>query len=481
MTSVPLSTAEIRQSYRDGIFSPVDILDQTIEQITAVNGQINAIAVVNDVEARTQAEASAERWSKGTPIGPLDGIPVSIKDSVNSAGLPWRHGTKPNRSLPVATVDAPPAARLREAGALVFAKCTMPDFGMLGAGVSSLYGITRNPWNLSMSTGGSSAGAGASLAAGIGSMSVGSDIAGSVRLPAAHCGLAALKPTQGMIPHLAPSTVRSAGPMARSVREVAELFEILSGPDARDTGSMPGGPLSIAPSDHSDSAVAGLKVGLILDMGYGFQVHTEVEQVVRAAADMLRDAGAEITEVPPVFSNNPYPALDRLFQVRALTEWSAFDEQGRDEVLGGITDWCAAAANYTAVDHEQDINAVAADAARFSRLVDSFDVVLSPVLPGIGFKAEMLGLNSSAPLEHCSFTCWFNQSGQPAAAVGFGLSEEMPIGIQIGGPRFGDAKVLALAEWLEQRRPAFFQWPTEPRELPAVPSRFFANGYKERA
>ena len=472
-----MNTETVRAAYRDGSLTPVDVLEQTLTRIDEVNDSINAIVFRDDVNALAQAEASAARWKAGTPLSVLDGVPVSVKDSVRAAGMPWRHGTLPNRGLDADTVDSPPAARLREAGAVIFGKCAMPDFGMLGAGVSSLYGIVRNPWNLAMNTGGSSAGAGASLAAGIGSMSVGSDIAGSVRLPAAHCGLAALKPTQGRIPHLAPSTTRSAGPLARSVREVAELFSVISGPDARDLLSLPGGPLTPEPVDTSDRTVAGLRIGLILDMGYGYGVHPEVEAVVRAAARTLQDAGAVVTEVPPVFSADPWPALDRLFQVRALAEWLPYDGQGRSEVLPQITDWCAAASGLAAADHENDLNAVAASAAHFASVVDSFDLIVSPVIPGLGFAAGMVGLSQDSPLEHCSFTCWFNQSGQPAATVGFGMSHGVPVGVQVGGPRFADLRVLAVAEWLESRRPAPFDWPTVPRDLPALTLDLYAAGY----
>jgi amidase/aspartyl-tRNA(Asn)/glutamyl-tRNA(Gln) amidotransferase subunit A len=245
--------------------------------------------------------------------------------------------------------------------------------------------------------------------------------------------------------------------------------------------SLPGGPLTAAPADLSDAAIAGLRVGLILDMGYGFGVHPEVEQVVRAAAQTLQDTGAQVTEVPPVFTGDPYRALDRLFQVRALAEWSPYDDTGRAEVLPAITDWCSTASTYSAVNHEDDLNAVASSAAHFAAVVDSFDVILSPVIPGLGFAAGMVGLNPDAPLEHCSFTCWFNQSGQPAAAVGFGMSHDVPVGIQIGGRRFDDLRVLAVAEWLEARRTAVFDWPTSPRDLPALPADLYAADYEKRS
>lgn len=473
------TAAMLRAGYAAGDVTPVDVLDATFAQVTTVNDQLNCVAFLNVDEARTQAEQSALRWAAGEPIGLLDGIPISIKDSVNATGTPWRHGTAPNRHLPAATVDAPPAARLKEAGAVVFAKTTMPDFGMLASGVSSLYGIVRNPWNLAMSPGGSSAGAGAGLAAGIGSMSVGSDIAGSVRLPAAHCGLAALKPTQGRIPHLGPSTVRSAGPMARSVREIIELFSVLSQPDSRDFLSLPGGPIDAFAPALDDSAVAGLRVAVTSDMGYGYAAHSLITGAVDAAAAELEAAGARVTRLGPVFSSDPYQALDRLFAVRARAEWAAFSPDVRHEVLPEIVEWSAVADTISAAQHEADLNAVASSAAGFAAALAPYDIVLSPVLPGLGHRAEMVGLNPAAPLEHCSFTCWFNQSGQPAATIGFGTAHGMPIGIQIAGNRFDDQRVLAVAEWLEARRGDDFAWPTMPRDLAALPADLFAADYSE--
>ncbi|WP_173007855.1 amidase family protein [Mycolicibacterium sp. P1-18] len=230
--------AVVREAYRNGGLTPVDVLRGTLARIEARNRAVNAMAYVDADGAATAAEAAARRWAAGSPLGPLDGLPVTIKDSVHAVGTPWRHGCAANADLPDSTFDSPPAARLKEAGAVIVGKTTMPDFGMMAAGVSSLYGVTRNPWNPARSTGGSSSGAGAALASGIGFSSVGTDIAGSVRLPAGHCGLVALKPTQGRVPHTAPSTMRSAGPMGRTVDDVMDMFDVLSGDDVRDLWSL---------------------------------------------------------------------------------------------------------------------------------------------------------------------------------------------------------------------------------------------------
>jgi amidase/aspartyl-tRNA(Asn)/glutamyl-tRNA(Gln) amidotransferase subunit A len=446
----------LRDEYRSGTASPVEVLELTLARIEARNPAVNAMAYLDTAGAHAAAQASARRWADGTPLSPLDGVPVTIKDSVQATGMPWRHGCAANADLPDAGVDAPPAARLKEAGAVILGKTTMPDFGMMAAGVSSLYGITRNPWDTSRSTGGSSSGAGAALAAGIGFGAVGSDIAGSVRLPAGHCGLVALKPTQGRIPHTAPSTMRSAGPMGRTVDEVMDMFEVLSRPDARDLWSL-------APETSPDSREAlsprGLRIGVLTDLGAGFGADDRVLSVVGDAAAVLGEAGAEVSAMPPVFSDDPYPALDRLFQVRAATELESIRVDLRPLVHQAIRQWCAPGTGYRATDFARDSEAVARSAERMRVACASFDYVIAPVLPVVGFAAEDCGLDPAYPLAHCGFTAWFNQTAQPASALCFGMSAGMPVGIQVIGPRFADREVLRLTKWLECNRPVNIVWP----------------------
>lgn len=446
----------VRAAYRSGELSPVDVLEHTLARIASRDPHLNAMACLDVEGARESAAASAARWAAGTPASALDGLPVTIKDSVNAVGMPWRHGCAANAELPDATVDAPPAARLKEAGAVIVGKTTMPDFGMMAAGVSSLYGITRNPWDLTRSTGGSSSGAGASLAAGIGFSSVGTDIAGSVRLPAGHCGLVALKPTQGRIPHTAPSTMRSAGPMGRTVDDVMDMYDVLSRPDARDTWSLPpeGGTVSRTPlSPH------GLHIGVLTDLGYGFAVQDDVLAVVEDAAAALSDGGATITSMAPVFDEDADRPLDRLFQVRAIAELESIPQERRDLVHPVIRQWCAPATGFSSADLIRDGEAVARAAERMRTACAGFDYVLAPVIPTVGFAAEECGLDPSTPLAHCGFTAWANQTAQPATAVCFGTVGGMPVGVQLIGPRFSDRPLLGLTKWLEGRRPFTIAWP----------------------
>ncbi|MGK2887863.1 MAG: amidase [Rhodococcus sp. (in: high G+C Gram-positive bacteria)] len=451
------TVAEIREAFGRGETTPLHLLDATLEHLAAIDPVINAMAYVDESGARAAAQAATDRLVSGRARGDLDGIPVTIKDSIHAIGMPWRHGVAANADLPMSTVDSPPAARLKEAGAVIIGKTTMPDMGMMAAGVSSLYGITRNPWDLSRNTGGSSAGAGASLASGIGFGSVGSDIAGSVRLPAGHCGLVALKPTQGRIPHTAPSTMRSAGPMARSVDDLIDLYRVISRPDPRDTWSLP-------PEDtsgiHAALTPAGLRIGVMLDMGYGTTISDEVLRVVRSAAAQLTVAGALVTEMPPIFGEDPYPALDRLFQVRARTEWEAIPEDRRTQVLPAVADWASDAANYSAAQFSRDTEAVMRAQEIVRARTSEFDFVISPVIPTVGFAADEVGLDPVQPLGHCGFTAWFNQTAQPASALCFGFSEHMPVGIQVAGPRFADQAVLRLTKWLEGAREIEMNWPT---------------------
>ncbi|MDI9927459.1 amidase [Rhodococcus sp. IEGM 1341] len=449
--------AEIREAFGSGETTPLHLLDATLEHLEAIDPVINAIAYLDESGARAAAQAATDRLVSGRARGDMDGIPVTIKDSVHAIGMPWRHGVAANADLPMSTVDAPPTARLREAGAVIVGKTTMPDMGMMAAGVSSLYGITRNPWDLSRNTGGSSAGAGASLASGIGFGSVGSDIAGSVRLPAGHCGLVALKPTQGRIPHTAPSTMRSAGPMARTVDDLIDLYRVISGPDPRDTWSLP---YEDSTDIRAGLAPAGLRIGVMLDMGYGPTVSDDIQAVVRSAAMQLSAAGAVVTEMPPVFGADPYPALDRLFQVRARTEWEAIPENRRSQVLPAVADWASAAAEYSASRFSRDTDAVMRSQELVRTQTAEFDFVISPVIPTVGFGAEEVGLDPAQPLGHCSFTAWFNQTAQPASALCFGFSGPMPVGIQVVGPRFADQAVLRLTKWLEGAREIEMNWPT---------------------
>lgn len=455
-----LGIRELLGLYAKGEVSPLEVMRTTLEHTHAVNAMINALFHVVADEALAGAKASEERWRRKSPMGRLDGVPVTVKDSVNVAGWPYLHGAKPNRDRPLATEDAPPAARLKESGAIIFAKTTMPDCGLLGAGVSSAHGITRNPWKLSANTGGSSAGAGASLAAGLGFGSVGSDIAGSVRLPASQCGLAALKPTQGLIPHLAPDIMRSAGPMGRSVADIAAMLTVLAEPDPRDCWSLP--PRHIAYEEELQRDVSGLRIGLLLDMGFDPRPEPEIVDVVRQAARVLAEAGADVSELPPPFDRDAYKAIDQVLQIRGYAEIQAFAPERRHEVTEAVRQWCEPARDFSALDFAAMLQDIARSRASLEKSLRPYDYVLAPVLPAAGFPAEAPGLFSDVPLRHANFTALFNQTAQPASSVHQALIDGLPVGVQVIGKRFDDLGVLQVSRRLEEAR-GHIAWPVQPR------------------
>src|ERR1700709_413792 len=227
-----LSAVDLIEGFRASQFSPSEVLEDVLAHVAVWEPHIKALYAFDPDGARAVAKVSTERWQNGEPVGLLDGVPVTIKDNIATKGVPVPLGAATTTLVP-AERDAPPAARLREAGAVIFSKTTMPDYGMLSSGLSSFHPLTRNPWDLSKNPGGSSAGAGAAAAAGYGPLHLGTDIGGSVRLPACWCGLVALKPSLGRGPGDPPYLGRVAGPMTRSVDDAALMMSVLSKPDRR--------------------------------------------------------------------------------------------------------------------------------------------------------------------------------------------------------------------------------------------------------
>src|SRR6185437_16101389 len=233
-----LSAVDLLAGYRAKQFTPSEVLEDVLAHVAAWEPHLKALYAFDPDGAREAAKASTARWAGGEPSGALDGVPVTVKDNIATKGVPVPLGAASVKLVP-AEKDAPPAARLRESGAIIFAKTTMPDYGMLSSGLSSFHPLTRNPWDLSKNAGGSSSGAGAAAAAGYGPLHLGTDIGGSVRLPASWCGLVALKPSFGRVPYDPPYVGRVAGPMTRTVDDAALMMCVLSKPDRRDGTSLP--------------------------------------------------------------------------------------------------------------------------------------------------------------------------------------------------------------------------------------------------
>src|SRR4030088_2772428 len=293
-----LSAVDLIAGFRARQFSPSEVLQELLAHIAVWEPHIKALYAFDPEGARATAKLSTERWQKGEPIGSLDGVPATIKDNIATKGVPMPLGAATTKLVPAAT-DAPPAARLREAGAVIFSKTTMPDYGMLSSGLSSFHPLTRNPWDLSKNPGGSSAGAGAAGAAVYGPLHPGPDFGGSVRLPACWCGLVALKPSLGRVPVDPFYVGRVAGPMTRNVDDAALMMSVLSRPDRRDGMSLPAVEINWK---ALDKPLRKLRIGLMLDLGVGQALEQEVREVAVKAARAFETAGGPGKEEPRVLT-----------------------------------------------------------------------------------------------------------------------------------------------------------------------------------
>jgi len=458
-----LSAVDLIAGFRAKQFSPSEVLEDVLSHIAAWEPHLKALYAFDPDGARKVAKASSERWHKGEPVGPLDGVPVTIKDNIATRGVPVPLGAASVKLVPAAA-DAPPAARLREAGAVIFSKTTMPDYGMLSSGLSSFHPLTRNPWDLSKNPGGSSAGAGAAAAAGYGPLHLGTDIGGSVRLPSCWCGLVGLKPSLGRIPVDPPYVGRVAGPMTRTVDDAALMMSVLSRPDRRDGMSLPPDNINWK---ALDKPLRKLRIGLMLDLGFGQALEKDVRAVAVKAAKAFESAGAVVTEVESVLTREMLDGLDDFWRARMWDDLSRLTPGERGKALPYIVQWAERGAKLSGVDVIRGFNATMAIRSAAAKLFGDLDYVISPVSPVVNFAAELASpINDPAkPFEHIAYTVPWNMSENPAVSINGGFSAKgFPIGVQIVGRRFDDLGVLAMAKAFEGMRGPQKPWPSPPKK-----------------
>jgi Asp-tRNA(Asn)/Glu-tRNA(Gln) amidotransferase A subunit family amidase len=452
-----LGIAELLQRYRRGELSPVEVAQATLDHVAAWEPQIHALYDLQPERVLAQARASEARWRAGTPLA-LDGVPCTIKENIATRGTPSPMGCAATELVPLAA-DAPPAARLREAGAVLLAKTAMPDWGMLSSGLSSFHPLTRNPWHLDSNPGGSSAGAGAAAAAGYGPLHLGTDIGGSIRLPAAWCGVFGFKPSGGRIPIDPPYPGRVAGPMTRRVDDAARAMAVLSRPDARDATSLPYQALDW---DAGAADLRGLRLGLLLDAGWGMPVEPGTRAAVEAAARRLEAAGACVEPLAAFSTRAMIDGIDRFWRMRSWLDYSALPPERQARVLPYIRQWIAGGEHLSGAEVFRGYSQMHALRDAAAAACAAFDFVLSPVSPVARFPAAWASpLNDPAhPFEHIAFTLPYNMSEQPAASIACGRTAAgAPIGLQIAGRRHDDLGVLRLARAWEALRPAPPPWP----------------------
>nr|WP_111301871.1 amidase [Paracoccus saliphilus] len=458
-----LTAAAMTAGFAARRLSPVEVTRAVLDRIDACEPVLNAMWTVDHDLALEAARASEGRWRRGDPVTvngvSLDGVPITIKENIATRGVPMPLGTVVSDMTPRAE-DAPPAARMREAGAVFLGRTTMPDFGMLSSGLSSFHRLARNPWNTDMNPGGSSAGAGAAGAAGYGPIQLGTDIGGSIRLPAAWCGLVGLKPSLGRVPIDPPFMGRAAGPMTRTTRDAAMAMAVLSQPDARDHMSLP--PATIDWLDL-DRDLTGLRVGLLLDAGCGMAVDPQVHDAVTAATALFEQAGAIVQPIDPWMTPDLLQGLDDFWRTRAGLDVLALDPAQRAAILPLVREWAESGLGRSGEDVWRSYGVTVEIRRRTAQATADLALILSPVSPNVGFPADWAypaDNDVARAMQHIGFTAPFNIGEQPAISVPCGHDRRgVPIGLQIAGRRFDDIGVLRAARAWERIAPLARPWP----------------------
>ncbi|MFD7711287.1 amidase [Streptomyces sp. NPDC059785] len=447
-----LTAVQLLDGYRKGDFSPEDATRAALERAGRIQGAVNAFVRFDAEEARARARESADRWRRGEPAGLLDGVPVTVKDIFLQRGGPTLRGSRTVEAAGRWDEDAPAVARLREHGAVFLGRTTTPEFGWKGVTDSPLSGVTRNPYDLTRTAGGSSGGSAAAVALGAGPLSLGTDGGGSVRIPAAFCGIFALKPTYGRVPLYPASafgTLAHAGPMTRDVADAALMMDVICGPDARDWSALE--PARGSFSDGLGDGVRGLRVAYSPSLGGQVAVRPAVAAAVRRAVERLAGLGAHVTETDPDFTD-PVEAFHVLWFSGAARVTQRLGPRQRELLDPGLKEICALGAGYGALDYLAAVDVRMALGRRMGRFHESYDVLVTPTLPLTAFEA---GVEAPAGSGHRRWTGWtpftypFNLTQQPAATVPVGTAPDgLPVGLQIVAARHRDDLVLRTAHAL---------------------------------
>ncbi|KUL38257.1 amidase [Streptomyces regalis] len=451
-----LTAVQLLDGYRKGEFSPVDATRATLERAERIQPEVNAFVRLTADEALARAGESAERWRRGEPAGLLDGVPVTVKDILLMRGAPTLKGSKTISEKGSWDEDAPSVARLRAHGAVFLGKTTTPEFGWKGVTDSPLSGVTRNPYDPTRTAGGSSGGAAAAVALGAGPLALGTDGGGSVRIPAAFCGIFGLKPTYGRVPLYPASafgTLAHVGPMTRDAADAALLLDVIGTPDSRDWSALPPAPGSYATG--LTGGVHGLRVAYSPSLGGQVAVRPAVAAAVRQAVERLAGLGAYVEETDPDFTE-PVDAFHTLWFTGAARVTQHLGPHQRELLDPGLREICDAGARLTALDYLAAVDVRMELGRRMGRFHDTYDLLVTPTLPLTAFEA---GVEVPEGSGHRRWTGWtpftypFNLTQQPAATVPVGVDGDgLPIGLQLVAARHRDDLVLRAAHALYEAR-----------------------------
>ncbi len=450
-----LPATELLAEYRRRALSPVEVVDAVLEQIDRLDPRLHAFITVTAEEARQQALEAEYAYAHGDRR-PLLGVPVSIKDVTPVAGVRWTSGSLLWKDR-IATEDAPIVERLRAAGAVIIGKTNTPELGWKGDSGNRLIGPTRNPWHLERTAGGSSGGAAAAVAAGMGPLAQGTDGAGSVRIPASFCGIVGFKPSFGLVPYYPPSAVEllaHVGPMARTVTDAALMLAVMAGPDPRDRNSLPDTGVDFT---RLEDGVRGKRLLWLARVGE-VPVEREVAEIARRATAAFEELGCLIDEwTEPL--EDPYPVLDVLWSSAMAAVHRDDYEQVRELLDPGRCQVIERGFGWRGVDVAWALAERSRYADRLRRELEAYDFVLSPTTPVTAFAAgaDHPGSIAGYPTTYLNwtpFTYPFNFTGQPAISVPAGFtSAGLPVGLQIVGRWRDDLGVLRAAYAFERLRP----------------------------
>jgi aspartyl-tRNA(Asn)/glutamyl-tRNA(Gln) amidotransferase subunit A len=449
------SAADIIGLYRSKRVSPVEVVTATLDRIDRLDRLYNAFAMIDREGALRDARASEKRWWRGEPDGLVDGLPVTVKDLVAVKGMPTRRGSRTTSPLP-SEEDGPPVARLRQQGAVFLGKTTTSEFGWKAVTDSPLTGVTRNPWDARLTSGGSSGGAGVAAALGLGTLHLGTDGGGSIRIPASFCGVFGFKPTFGVVsvhPHSPALTLWHQGPLTRTVSDAALMLTVMAGPDIRDWYAGP--ELGINYRDGLGDGVQGLRVAYSRTLGYAKPDPSVVSLVDKAVEDLAR-LGAHVEEIDPGL-DDPIEIMQPLWSVGLALGVARMTSDDRALLDPPLLDLAEPGFRLTALDYRQLEKARESFGRRMAMLHAKYDLLITPQLAIAAFAAGHEVPPESQMdrwWEWSPFTYPFNLTQQPAAAVPCGFATSgLPVSMQIVGAKYSDALVLRAAYAYEASHP----------------------------
>ena len=454
------SAADIVALYRSREISPVEVLTATLDRIDRLDRIHNAFVVIDRQGALNDARASEERWRRGQPNGLIDGLPVTVKDLIVVKGMPTRRGSHTTNPVP-SEEDGPPVARLRRQGAVFLGKTTTSEFGWKAVTDSPLTGVTRNPWNAHLTSGGSSGGAGVAAALGLGILHLGTDGGGSIRVPASFCGVFGFKPTVGVIsvhPHSPALSLWHQGPLTRTVPDAALMLTVMAGPDSRDWYAGP--ELNIDYRNRLSDGIRGFRIAYSRTLGYA-KADQKVVNVVDKAVERLAGLGALVDEIEPEL-DDPIEIMKPLWSVALALGVAPMTKDQRALIDPPILDLADPGFHLSALDYRRLEQARENFSRRLTMLLAKYDLLVTPQLAIIPFAAGHEvppGSQMQRWWEWSPFTYPFNLTQQPTAAVPCGFTTSgLPVSMQIVGAKFSDALVLRAAHAYEIAHP--FALPT---------------------